>query len=121
NLKEPQIAKTILVKNKVGGSTLLDFKTHFKTTVLKTVWYWHKEGHIDHCNRIESPKNNHHTDNRMIFNSHSKIIEWRKDSFFKKYIQEKRYLYAKKIVKLDAYLIPNIKIHLKCNKVIKIK
>ena len=82
-----------------------DFRLDYKATIIKTVWYWHKNRNMDQWKNVYNLEINPHICVYLIFEKGCKNIQWRKASLFNKWCWES-WRATCKTMKLEYFLTP---------------
>ena len=113
NRKRPWIAKAILRKKKWSWRNQAPWlQAILQNHRHQTVWYWHKNRHIEQWNRIETPEINPSTYSQLTYEKGGKTYSRGKIIFFSKWSWE-NWKDTYKRMKLAHYLIPYTKINSK--------
>lgn len=80
---------------KIWIITFHDFKTDWKATVFKVVWFWHKNTHINLCSKTENPEMKSYVCDQRILTRMSSPFKGVKDVFFKNEVKTSGWSHAK--------------------------
>ena len=67
-------------KNGTSIINLQGLRLYYKASVIKIVWYWHKDRNIDQWSRVQSPGINPCTYVQLVYDKGSKNIRRKKES-----------------------------------------
>jgi len=119
-----QVIETPLVKNLPFWTpkciTIPDFKLYYRTTVVKTTWYWHKNRQGDQWNWIEDLEIKPHAYSHLTFGKEAKTVQRKNESIFNKWCRS-NCMSACRRMQIDQYLLPCTKLMSKWTKDLNIK